>query len=239
MKTILISGGQGEFAKELQKQNTEYEIIAPSKNEMDITNIDDIDFQVFLNKPDYFIHAAALTRPMVIHDNSPDESISVNIVGTSNVVLTCMKYNIKLTYLSTDYVYPGIDGNYDEEDYLKPFTKYGWSKLGGECSVRLYDNHLILRMAMNKRPFPHPKALADMRKSLMYIDEAAKVVLELLDECGTINVGGKSQSVYDFVSETNPSVKPITLDEISDVNMAKDCSMNTDKLKKIIDDTVI
>ena len=89
---------------------------------------------------------------------------------------------------------------------------------------------------MNKRPFPHPKALADMKKSLMYIDEAAKVVLELLDESGTINVGGKSQSVYDFVSETNPNVKPITLDEISDVNMAKDCSMNTSKMKEILDE---
>ena len=234
MKTILISGGQGEFAKELQKQNTEYEIIAPSKNEMDITNIDDIDFQVFLNKPDYFIHAAALTRPMVIHDNSPDESISVNIVGTSNVVLTCMKYNIKLTYLSTDYVYPGIDGNYDEEDYLKPFTKYGWSKLGGECSVRLYDNHLILRMAMNEKPFPHTKALVDMKKSLIYIDEAAKIVLKLLDENGTVNVGGKSQSVYDFVHEINPDIGRITLDEINDVKMAKNCSLNIKKLKDIL-----
>ena len=52
---------------------------------------------------------------------------------------------------------------------------------------------------MNKRPFPHPKALVDMKKSLMYIDEVPKIVLKLLDENGTINVGGKSQSIYDFV----------------------------------------
>ena len=239
MKKILISGGNGEFAKELNKCNKSYKIVSPPKEEMNVKNIDDLEYYVNYQKPDYFIHAGALTRPMVIHEDSPDESVSINIIGTANVVLTCMKYNIKLIYLSTDYVYPGIDGNYNEEDYLKPFTKYGWSKLGGECSVRLYDNHLILRMAMNKRPFPHPKALADMKKSLMYIDEAAKVVLKLLDEEGTINVGGKSQSVYDFVSESNPNVERITLKEISDVNMAKDCSMNTDKLKKIIDDTVI
>ena len=239
MKKILISGGNGEFAKELNKYNTSYKIVSPPKEEMNVKNMDDLEYYVNSQKPDYFIHAGALTRPMVIHEDSPDESINTNIIGTANVVLTCMKYNIKLIYLSTDYVYPGIDGNYNEEDYLKPFTKYGWSKLGGECSVRLYDNHLILRMAMNKRPFPHPKALADMKKSLMYIDDAARVVLELLDEEGTVNVGGKSQSVYDFVSESNPNVERITLKEISDVNMAKDCSMNTDKLKKIIDDTVI
>ena len=239
MKKILISGGNGEFAKELNKYNTSYKIVSPPKEEMNVKNMDDLEYYVNSQKPDYFIHAGALTRPMVIHEDSPDESINTNIIGTANVVLTCMKYNIKLIYLSTDYVYPGIDGNYNEEDYLKPFTKYGWSKLGGECSVRLYDNHLILRMAMNKRPFPHPKALADMKKSLMYIDDAVRVVLELLDGEGTINVGGKSQSVYDFVSESNPNVERITLKEISDVNMAKDCSMNTDKLKKIIDDTVI
>jgi len=239
MKRILISGGNGEFAKELQRHNTEYKIVAPSKKEMDITKIEDIDYFIYSNKPDYFIHAGALTRPMVIHESEPNKSIITNIIGTSNVVLTCMKYKVKLIYLSTDYVYPGTDGNYNENDYLKPFTNYGWSKLGGECAVRLYDNHLILRMAMNKKPFPHPKALVDMKKSLMYIDDASKVVLKLLDEKGTINIGGKSQSVYDFVKESNPNVGKIYLNDINDVNMAKDCSMNTTKMKELFDDTII
>ena len=98
----------------------------------------------------------------------------------------------------------------------------------------MYDNHLILRMAMNRKPFPHPKALIDMRKSLMYIEDAAEVTLQLLDETGTINVGGKSQSVYDFVKEENNNIKPIYLKDISDVNMATDCSMDTTKMKKVI-----
>jgi dTDP-4-dehydrorhamnose reductase len=236
MKRILISGGNGEFAKELQKCNTEYEIIAPSKKEMDITDIESVDFVTNLHKPDYFIHAGALTRPMVIHEDNPTQSIQTNIIGTSNVVLTCMKHNIKLIYTSTDYIYPGVDGNYSEESAIKPFTKYGWSKLGGECAVRMYDNHLILRVSMNKRPFPHPKALVDMKKSLIYIDEAAVITLKLLDEKGTINVGGKSQSVYDFVKRTNKDVGKIYLDNISDVNMAKDCSMNISKMEKIINE---
>ena len=239
MKKILISGGNGEFAKELIKHNTNYEITAPSKKEMNVTDVDSLDFKIFSTRPDYFIHAGALTRPMVIHEDKPDSSIKNNIIGTSNVVLTCMKYNVKLIYLSTDYVYPGVDGNYNENDYLKPFTKYGWSKLGGECAVRLYDNHLILRMSMNKRPFPHPKALVDMKKSLMYIDDASKVVLKLLDEEGTINVGGKSQSVYEFVKETNTDIGKIYLNDIDDVNMAKDCSMNISKMKRLINDTII
>ena len=96
MKTILISGGNGEFAKELQRHNTKYEIVAPSKKEMDITKTEDIDYFIYSNKPDYFIHAGALTRPMVIHESEPNKSIITNIIGTSNVVLACMKYNLKL-----------------------------------------------------------------------------------------------------------------------------------------------
>ena len=233
-KKILISGGSGNLARELWKYGNDYDIIALSKIEMDIRKKSDIDFQISKNKPDYFIHSGALTRPMNIHEDDPTRSIETNIIGTSNVVLSCMKYNIKLIYISTDYVYPGSSGNYREEDFLKPFTKYGWSKLGGECSVRLYDNHLILRVSMNQKPFPHEKALVDMRKSLMYIEDAAQTILKLLNETGTINVGGKSQSVFEFVQETNPNIGRITLKEIEDVEMATDCSMNISKMEKIL-----
>ena len=85
MKRILISGGDGEFAKELQKCNSEYEIIAPSKEEMDITDIESVDFGVGYYKPDYFIHAGALTRPMVIHESEPDKSIITNIFTNSGM----------------------------------------------------------------------------------------------------------------------------------------------------------
>ena len=61
MKKILISGGNGEFAKELQKHNTNYEIVAPSKKEMDITDTNILEYNVSAIKPDYFIHAGALT----------------------------------------------------------------------------------------------------------------------------------------------------------------------------------
>ena len=241
MSKILITGGDGEFCKHLVEQGKDFSFLTPSKKEADIRHFWQLDryFYQHQNDFDIVIHAGAITRPMVIHEDDPKLSIKTNIIGTSNVVLMCERYNKKIVYISTDYVYEGIDGNYKETDTMKPFTKYGWSKLGGECAVQMYDNHLILRMAMNRKPFPHPKALKDMRKSLMYIEDAAKVTLQLLDETGIINVGGKSQSVYDFVKETNSNIEPITLSEISDVNMATDCSMDTTRMKKSIDDTVI
>jgi dTDP-4-dehydrorhamnose reductase len=214
----------------------EHSFFTPVKSELDVRSYWGIDqyFYRYHTNFDYVIHAGAITRPMVIHEDNPRLSIHTNIIGTANVVLACERYDKKMIYISTDYVYPGTDGNYKETDSMNPFTKYGWSKLGGECAVQMYDNHLILRMAMNKKPFPHPKALIDMKKSLMYIEDAAKVTLKLLDENGIVNVGGKSQSVYDFVKEDNPKIKQIVLDEIPDVNMASDCSMDTTRLEMIL-----
>ena len=51
---------------------------------------------------------------MELHDKNIAESISKNIIGTSNIVMICAKYNIKLIYLSTNYVYPGKKGSYKE-----------------------------------------------------------------------------------------------------------------------------
>ena len=76
---------------------------------------------------------------MSIHEKFIEKSISLNIIGTSNVVIACQKLNIKLIYFSTSYVYPGKKGNYKETDPLLPSNNYAWSKLGGrESAVQLY-----------------------------------------------------------------------------------------------------
>ena len=164
-KTLLITGGHGAFAKKLQQYNTNNKLICLSKQEMDVTNIDEVYKAIKTFTPDILIHVGALTRPMSIHERNPDKSIKNNIIGTSNVVLACIKHNIKIIYISTDFVYPGTEGNYSEKSSIYPVNKYAWSKLGGECAVKLYDNSLILRVAMAQVPYPHPKALVDMRGS--------------------------------------------------------------------------
>ena len=237
MKTVLVSGGDGKFAKELQAYSgrlNDCNVLLPPKRAMDIEDFEQVDSMIEVVNPDYFIHSAALTRPMSLHEESPHKSISTNIIGTSNVVLACMKHNTKLIYISTDYVYPGDEGNYSEDDPLLPFTKYGWSKLGGECSVHIYDNSLILRMCIANKPFPHMNALADVTKSFIYNDEAARITLRLLDETGIINVGGRAETVYEFARRENPDVGKTFLKDVEDVAMGVDSSMDVSKLKGIV-----
>ena len=234
-KKILISGGDGNFAKEIKKQNIVHNVFAPTKADMNICNYQEVVSQIRVFKPDIFLHAAALTRPMVRHTDDPRLSISTNIIGTSNVCLACMNSNTKLIYISTDYVYPGLYGNYKETDSLSPINYYGWSKLGGECAVMLYPNSLILRMCMTERPFVHKKALVDSKKSLMYIDEAARITLKLLDEKGIINVGGPPTNSYDFARVDNPNIGKIYRKDISE-KMAADSTMDATKLRRILDE---
>ena len=231
-KKILISGGLGKFAKQLLIQGSEnFEIFAPPRKEMDVKNPRQIYSKIISCNPDYFVHAAAMTRPMKNHELAPMKSMKINIEGTCNVVDAYHTTDIKLIYISTDYVYPGKDGDYSEKDGVLPFTKYGWSKLGGECAVRMYDNSLILRIAMCEKPFPHPGAMIDVKKSSIFSDEAAKITLQLLGEFGIINIGGPNQSIYDFVS-LHQKVSPMTRNS-ADSTMMPDVSMNTDKLNEI------
>jgi dTDP-4-dehydrorhamnose reductase len=232
MRGVLISGGNGKLAQKLVEYNTEYEMIPLGKSELDVTNPSNIESIIDKFSPDIFIHAAALTGPMAQHNEFPDTSIQTNIIGTSNVVLECMKRNIKLVYISTDFVYPGTEGDYKESDGVFPVNKYAWSKLGGECAVKIYDNSLILRIAMCDKPYPHSKALVDLKKSTIFNADAARIVLKLLDETGIINVGGDPMFVYDFAKKTNSKIGKIFLKDIHDVEMPTDASMNCEKLEK-------
>ena len=103
-------------------------------------------------KPDILIHLAGLSRPMKLHEIDIKKSIDLNIIGTANITKACSEKKIKLIYFSTNYVYPGLKGNYREMDPLLPVNNYAWSKLGGEASVQLYKNSLILRACMTEKP---------------------------------------------------------------------------------------
>ena len=206
----------------------------PKRERLDVTSYESIDHQIKTIAPDYFIHAAALTRPMVKHIINPIESIENNIIGTANVVNACIKYNVKLIYISTDYIYPGNKGNYLENDPIFPVNEYAWSKLGGECAVKLYSNSLILRVAMVDTPFPHTHALDNVYKSSISVKEVSEHILSLLDKNGVINVGNERSTIYNYVSNLNPNIKKISRQDIKDVKIAKDSSMNISKLKKIL-----
>jgi dTDP-4-dehydrorhamnose reductase len=231
-ETILVTGGQGRFAKILKKNNKVLNLYFANKKECNILNIKSLEKIIKKIKPKIIIHTAGLSRPMKIHEKNISKSIDLNIIGTANLTKICKKYNLKLIYFSTGYVYPGKKGNYSEDDPVKPFNNYGLSKLGGESAVRMYKNSLILRITMTEKPFAYKKAFSNLKTNFMFHEDLVKTLPNLINKKGIINVGGKAQSVYSFAKKFNSKVKGIKANK--KVKLPLNQTMNLSLLKRII-----
>ena len=233
-KKIVVTGGSGRFGTHLKQQKSKNILYFPNKKELNILNLKNIHKYLKKIKPDVLIHLAGLSRPMIEHNVNIKRSIDLNIIGTANITKACSDLKIKLVYFSTNYVYPGVKGNYNEKDPVLPVNNYAWSKLGGEASVQLYKNSLILRVSMTEKPFIHDKAFGNVKTSFMFHDDVSKILFKVIDKKGIINIGGKSQFIYDFAKKNNPNIKKIYLNKNLKNIMPKDSSINISKLKKIL-----
>src|SRR5210317_83776 len=233
-KNIIITGGSGRFGAYLKKVRSSHKLFFPNKKELNILKPKSIESYLKTKKANIVIHLAGLSRPMDIHNREIEKSIDLNIIGTANVTKVCSKKNVKLIYFSTNYVYPGTKGNYTETDPLLPVNNYAWSKLGGEASVQLYENSLILRVCMTEKPFVHDKAFANVKTSFMYHEDVSKILFRLLNKKGILNLGGKTKFIFDFAKEDKKDIKKIYLKKKNNLGMPFDSSLNIDKLRKIL-----
>jgi len=234
IKNIIVTGGSGRFGEHLKKIKSSHRLFFPNKKDLNILKPKSIENYLKNKKADIVVHLAGLSRPMDIHNKKIARSIDVNIIGTANITKICSKKNVKLIYFSTNYVYPGKKGNYAETEPLLPVNNYAWSKLGGEASVQLYKNSLILRVCMTEKPFVHDKAFANVKTSFMYHADVSKILFRLLNKKGIINLGGKSQYIFDFAKKDKKNIKKIYLKKKDNLGMPFDSSLNINKLKKIL-----
>ena len=118
----------------------------------------------------------------------------------------------------------------DENSEVKPSNNYGWSKLGGECVTKLISNSLILRCSLCDIPFRHKVSFDDVYRNSITHRDVANIILKVKDEVDIINVGGKYQSVYDFVS------KHQEIEKASGSHLAPSLNLNVDKLMSVINE---
>ena len=230
IKNIIVTGGSGRFAKVLNETKSKYNFIFRSKKQLNILSEKSINKNLKYFKPDCILHLAGLSRPMTIHDKLLNKSIDLNIIGTSNIVKACNNGKIKIIFLSTSYVYPGKKGSYKENDALLPWNNYGWSKLGAEAAVQMYKNSLIIRACMTEKPFLHKSAFDNVKSNFIFHDEFCKILLKIINIRGIINVGGKSQTIYQFAKKYNKKVKRVN----SKGKLPSNMNMSLKKLKKIL-----
>jgi dTDP-4-dehydrorhamnose reductase len=233
-KTIVVTGGRGRFASTLKDTPSKYTVFYPDKKQLNILDLKNIKKYLKKVRPKYLIHLAGLSRPMNSHDKYIKKSIDLNIIGTSNITKVCSDMKIKLVYFSTNFVYPGIKGKYKETDPILPFNNYAWSKLGGECAVQMYKQSLILRVCMTEYPFIHKKAFFDVKNNFIFHADIAKILFRIIDHKGVINIGGKTNRIYDFAKKNNPSVKKIYARRLVGKHYPLNQDMDIKKLKTIL-----
>lgn len=150
---ILVTGVKGQLGydvvNELEKRG--YEAIGVDIDEMDITDKASVDKVINEIGPDGVIHCAAWTAVDLAEDEENVPKVrKVNADGTKNIAQACKNLDIKMIYISTDYVFNGQGTNFwepDEEDFA-PLNVYGQTKYEGECAVKEnLEKYFIVRIA--------------------------------------------------------------------------------------------
>lgn len=147
---VLVTGVKGQLGhdvvRELEKRGME--AVGVDIEEMDITDAASVDRVIRAAAPDAVIHCAAYTAVDAAEEN---EAVcrKVNADGPRNIAQVCRELDIRMLYISTDYVFDGQgDHIWEPEDACAPKSVYGQTKYEGELAVQeLLDKFFIVRIA--------------------------------------------------------------------------------------------
>lgn len=145
---ILVTGASGQLGhdvcRELNRRGIEN--LGLASKDMDITDPEAVSEVIKQYLPDAVIHCAAYTKVDKAQEE-PERCWAVNAQGTRNIAAVCGELDIKMLYISTDYVFPGDgEGFYRPDDAVNPRNVYGMTKLAGELAVRaMVEKFFIVR----------------------------------------------------------------------------------------------
>jgi dTDP-4-dehydrorhamnose reductase len=242
---LLLIGGSGLLGTEIQRQlkllHPSVHVDAPTHKELDICNIKKI-IPYVQRKYDKIMLLAGEKNQNVIEQDSY-RALRTNIQGIGNVVesLQISDSPTQLVYVSTGYVYKGDKQYHKEDDGVLPCNKYAWSKLGGECIVRMLDEkqYLVIRCEFSKAPWHRSHAFIDQYTSReeIVITTYKMCALLLKNATGTFNIGGKRQSVYQYARslDQGKKISKCKMKDFATVPLPYDSSLNTSKYNKFME----
>lgn len=146
---ILVTGVKGQLGhdvvNELAKRG--HTPIGVDVEEMDITDASAVEKEMKKEPLDAVIHCAAYTAVDAAEDNR-EICMRVNAEGTRNIARVCRELDLKMVYISTDYVFDGAgERPWEPEDACHPISVYGRSKYEGELAVQeILEKYFIVRV---------------------------------------------------------------------------------------------
>jgi len=252
---ILVTGSSGQLGSHFNSIKDSVFNIIPSYYKkkssfilLDITNKKDVEDAIRTYKPDIIINAAALTDVDFCEKNK-SLARNVNVEGLKNLI----KYSTsktKIIQISTDYIYDGIDGAYNEKSIPNPINYYGKTKLEAEnillssnrefIIIRVstlfsnYSNNFYKWIVNNLKNNNVLNVVDDQISNPCYALNLVNLILDLilLDYTGKINFGSiDTLSRYDFALEIAKSKglnnKLLNLSKTSNLNLLANRPLNT------------
>ena len=214
MKTILVTGANGQLGQCFQKQAKkypDYRFLYCSSKELDITSKDAINSFFTDHKIDFCINTAAYTN-VEQAENHRELAYLVNAQGAKNIAEACKENSAILFHFSTDYVFNGTSKEpYKESDKVDPINVYGASKLKGEEEIMfVHKQCFIFRTSWLYSEFGHNFYRTILKKA----DEKAELNITAT-QLGTptnandlaefvlkvIDSGSKEFGIYHFSNE--------------------------------------
>ena len=139
---VFVTGVKGQLGNDVMDQLEKQGLtgIGVDVEEMDITDPEACRKVITEAKPDAVIHCAAYTAVDAAEDNV-ELCRKVNGEGTRNIARVCRDLNIKMMYISTDYVFNGQgERPWEPDDYREPLNVYGQTKYEGELAAVSYTH---------------------------------------------------------------------------------------------------
>lgn len=141
---IVITGSSGQLGQALQSTLRGRQLLLLDLPEHDLTDLDQAQRSIAAFHPEVVIHAAAFTN-VDLCESQPETAYRVNALATQNVALACQECGAAMVYVSTDYVFDGVNNEpYWEWDAPNPQSVYARSKLAGEEVTRSLLNHFYI-----------------------------------------------------------------------------------------------
>lgn len=147
---VLVTGVNGQLGhdvvNELEKRGIE--AVGTDISDMDITDAESVDRVIKAESPDAVIHCAAYTAVDAAEDNE-EICRRINVDGTQHIADVCKELDIKMIYISTDYVFGGQGERlWEPDDERDPQSVYGQTKYEGELAVQnTLSKYFIVRIA--------------------------------------------------------------------------------------------
>jgi dTDP-4-dehydrorhamnose reductase len=233
----------------------------PNSLKLDITDSSEVLKLLIKLKPDVIIHTASETNVDKC-ETQKNYAQKVNVDGTRNIAVACGKVGAKLVYISTDYVFDGEKGDYNEQDKPNPINYYGLTKLEGEKQVtKNCQKYFILRTSVLYGWHPWKQNFAtwiinqlkqnkeitvvkDHYNTPTLADNLAEITIKAVqkDLQGLYHASGSERiSRYQFAKQIaktfnlDPNlIKPVKMSQLTAwiAKRPKDSSLNTDKIQK-------